>query len=78
MKILHGDRKFNSAFERQCHRVHTGRRGGGDRRVNLGIGTDGANCADNQNMYEAMRLASFVSKVQGPDWRRWLTTRRQC
>ena len=26
-------------------------------------------------MYEAMRLASFVSKVQGPDWRRWLTTR---
>ena len=45
-----------------------------ERRVNLGIGTDGANCADNQNMYEAMRLASFVSKVQGPDWRRWLTT----
>ena len=46
-----------------------------ERRVNLGIGTDGANCADNQNMYEAMRLASFVSKVQGPDWQRWLTTR---
>ncbi|HYZ40431.1 MAG TPA: amidohydrolase family protein, partial [Stellaceae bacterium] len=39
------------------------------------IGTDGANCSDNQNMYEAMRLASFVSKVQGPDWQRWLTTR---
>jgi 5-methylthioadenosine/S-adenosylhomocysteine deaminase len=46
-----------------------------DRRVNLGIGTDGASCADNQNMYEALRLASFVSKVQGPNWRRWLTTR---
>jgi guanine deaminase len=46
-----------------------------DRRVNLGIGTDGASCADNQNMYEAMRLASFVSKVQGPDWRNWLSTR---
>ena len=46
-----------------------------ERRVNVGIGTDGANCADNQNMYEAMRLASFVSKVQGPDWRRWLSTR---
>jgi 5-methylthioadenosine/S-adenosylhomocysteine deaminase len=46
-----------------------------ERRVNLGIGTDGANCADNQNMYEAMRLASFVSKVQGPEWRRWLSTR---
>lgn len=46
-----------------------------ERRVNVGIGTDGANCSDNQNMYEAMRLASFVSKVQGPDWRRWLSTR---
>jgi guanine deaminase len=46
-----------------------------DRHVNLGIGTDGASCADNQNMYEAMRLASFVSKVQGPDWQNWLTTR---
>jgi cytosine/adenosine deaminase-related metal-dependent hydrolase len=46
-----------------------------ERRVNLGIGTDGATCADNQNMYEAMRLASFASRVQGPEWRRWLTTR---
>jgi len=46
-----------------------------ERRVNLGIGTDGASCADNQNMYEAMRLASFVSKVQGPEWCRWLSTR---
>jgi 5-methylthioadenosine/S-adenosylhomocysteine deaminase len=46
-----------------------------ERRVNLAIGTDGASCADNQNMYEALRLASFVSKVQGPNWRRWLTTR---
>ena len=42
--------------------------------VNVGIGTDGASCSDNQNMYEAMRLASFASKVQGPDWQRWLTT----
>ena len=46
-----------------------------ERRVNLAIGTDGANCSDNQNMYEAMRLASLASKVRGPDWRRWLTTR---
>jgi guanine deaminase len=42
--------------------------------INVGIGTDGANCSDNQNMYEAMRLASFTSKVQGPDWPRWITT----
>ena len=46
-----------------------------DRQVNLGVGTDGASCSDNQNMYEAMRLASFVSKVQGPEWRRWLSAR---
>jgi 5-methylthioadenosine/S-adenosylhomocysteine deaminase len=42
--------------------------------VNVGLGTDGSNCSDNQNMYEAMRLASMVSKVQGPDWQNWITT----
>ena len=39
--------------------------------VTVGLGTDGANCSDNQNMYEAMRYASMVSKVQSPrieDW----------
>ena len=40
-----------------------------NRKVNVGVGTDGASCSDNQNMYEAMRLASFASKVQGPDVR---------
>ncbi|WP_231714794.1 amidohydrolase family protein [Enhydrobacter aerosaccus] len=45
-----------------------------DARVNVGIGTDGASCSDNQNMYENMRLASMASKVQGPDWQRWITT----
>ena len=39
--------------------------------VNVGIGTDGVNCSDNQNMYEAMRYASMLSKVQGPDPRGW-------
>ena len=34
-----------------------------DRGVNLGIGTDGANCSDNQNMYEAMRLR--LVRLQG-------------
>ena len=42
--------------------------------VNVGIGTDGSSCSDNQNMFEAMRLASFVSRVHGPDVRRWLST----
>jgi guanine deaminase len=40
--------------------------------VHLAIGTDGAICSDNQNMYEAMRYASMVSNVRGPDYRRWL------
>jgi 5-methylthioadenosine/S-adenosylhomocysteine deaminase len=44
------------------------------RGVNVGIGTDGANCSDNLNMYEGMRLASLVSKSRGPDTDDWLTT----
>ena len=44
------------------------------RRVNVGIGTDGANCSDNQNVYEGMRLASLVSKGRTPDVERWITT----
>jgi guanine deaminase len=44
------------------------------RKVNVAIGTDGANCSDNQNVYEAMRLASLASKVQGPDVGKWITT----
>jgi guanine deaminase len=40
--------------------------------INLGIGTDGANCADHQNMYEAMRMASLMSHVRGPDRQQWL------
>jgi guanine deaminase len=45
-----------------------------ERRVNVGVGTDGANCSDNLNMFEAMRLASFVSKARTPDVDRWVTT----
>jgi len=41
--------------------------------VNLAIGTDGASCCDNQNMYESMRMASYVSHVRGPEWQHWLT-----
>src|SRR6185436_7995276 len=44
------------------------------RRVNVGVGTDGANCSDNLNVYEAMRLASLVSKGRTPDVERWVTT----
>jgi 5-methylthioadenosine/S-adenosylhomocysteine deaminase len=45
-----------------------------DAGCNIGIGTDGASCADNQNMYEAMRYASMLSKVQTPDPRFWATS----
>lgn len=45
-----------------------------DQQLNVGIGTDGANCSDNLNMYEAMRIASLSSKVRGPDTGQWLTT----
>jgi len=43
--------------------------------VHLGIGTDAASCADNLNMFEAMRLASLASHVRGPDYETWLSTR---
>jgi guanine deaminase len=39
--------------------------------VTVGIGTDGANCSDNQNVYEAMRYASMASKVQTPRNGEW-------
>ena len=41
--------------------------------VNVAIGTDGTSCSDNQNVFEAMRLASFVSRVQGTPPERWLS-----
>jgi guanine deaminase len=44
-----------------------------DRGVAFGIGTDGCASSDNLNMFEAMRLAAFGSRVQGPDPRDWLT-----
>lgn len=45
-----------------------------ERGLVVGVGTDSRLCSDNLNMFEAMRLASFASRVQGPDYTRWLTT----
>jgi guanine deaminase len=42
--------------------------------LRVGIGTDSRSCSDNLNMFEAMRLASFTSRIQAPDYLRWLTT----
>ena len=41
--------------------------------VDIGIGTDGCHCSDNQNMFEAMRAASFVSRVRGLPPSEWLS-----
>ena len=43
-----------------------------DRGLNVGIGTDACTAADNLNMFEAMRMASFTARVQDVDWSRWL------
>ena len=45
-----------------------------DAGVNVGIGTDGAHCADNQNMFEAMRLGSFASRLRTHDYEQWIST----
>jgi len=42
--------------------------------VNVGIGTDGSNSSDNQNMFEATRLAAYVSRVAGHDMARWISS----
>lgn len=44
------------------------------RGVTVGIGTDGSQCSDNQNMFEAIRLASFVSRVEKSNPADWLGT----
>ena len=45
-----------------------------DAGVRVGIGTDACTCSDNLNMFEAMRIASMVSRVQELDYERWLAT----
>jgi len=42
--------------------------------VNVGVGTDGAHCSDNQNMFEALRLAAYVSRVRTHNYQRWVST----
>ena len=42
--------------------------------VTMGIGTDGSASADNQNMFEAMRMVAFVSHMHSPDPEDWLGT----
>lgn len=46
-----------------------------DRGIAVGLATDGANSSDALNMFEAMRLASFSSRVFGDPCERWLSAR---
>jgi len=41
--------------------------------LTVGIGTDAANTSDTQNMFEATRLASYLSRVRGSNYREWLS-----
>jgi 5-methylthioadenosine/S-adenosylhomocysteine deaminase len=41
--------------------------------LSVGIGTDAANTSDTQNMFEAARLASYLSRIRGPGYREWLS-----
>jgi 5-methylthioadenosine/S-adenosylhomocysteine deaminase len=43
-----------------------------DRGINLAIGTDGSSASDNLNVFEAMRLASYLSRVQDHPVDRWI------
>ena len=45
-----------------------------DAGVRVGIGTDACTCSDNLNLFESMRLATMVSRVQELDYERWLGT----
>jgi cytosine/adenosine deaminase-related metal-dependent hydrolase len=47
-----------------------------DRGLAVGLGTDGSVCADNQNLFEALRIASVVSTIRFPhETSRWLDAR---
>jgi guanine deaminase len=39
----------------------------------VGIGTDATNTSDTQNMFEAARLAAYLSRLRGVDYARWLS-----
>ena len=44
-----------------------------DRGLAVGLGTDGSVCADNQNLFEALRIASVISTIRFPhQTARWL------
>jgi 5-methylthioadenosine/S-adenosylhomocysteine deaminase len=41
--------------------------------VTVGVGTDASNTSDGQNMFEATRLASYLSRIDGFDTDEWIS-----
>ena len=41
--------------------------------INVAVGSDGSNSSDNQNLFEAMRLAAYVSRVMTHDNSAWVS-----
>ena len=46
-----------------------------DAQINVAVGTDGVCSSDNLNVFEAMRLASYLSRVQDHPPERWVGSR---
>jgi guanine deaminase len=44
-----------------------------DKGIAVGVGTDGSVSSDNQNMFEALRLTSYVSRATSPDPAEWIS-----
>lgn len=44
--------------------------------VTVGIGTDASNTSDGQNMFETTRLASYLSRIEGPATEQWISAQQ--
>jgi guanine deaminase len=40
--------------------------------VGVAVGTDASNTSDGQNLFEAIRMAAYLSRMASPDWNEWL------
>ena len=44
-----------------------------DQGITVGVGTDGSNASDHQNMFESLRMAANVSRLADADYERWIS-----
>lgn len=44
-----------------------------ERGLRVGLGSDGANTSDTQNLFEVARIAAYLSRIVGADEARWIT-----